>query len=144
MRGTYRPKHRRRIEPDTGLDVTPANYKFKYKGAGSDEGRDIHIFQVTPKKRQVGLFRGELWIDAATYLRVREAGSFVKNPSIFVKRIEFVRKYEIRDGISVPRETHSLVDTRLVGKAEINIEFRNVALGAGEPEAGSTVAVEGQ
>jgi len=70
-----------------------------------------------------------LWIDAHTYLRVRESGSFVKNPSIFLKRVEFVRKYDIRDGISVPREIHSVVDTRLIGKAELNIEFRNVSLG---------------
>jgi hypothetical protein len=126
------------------LDVTPANYKFKYKGLITDAGREVHIFQVTPKKKRVGLFRGELWIDAATYLRVRESGSFVKNPSIFVKKIEFVRKYEIRDGISVPLETHSLVDTRLVGKAEINIAFSNVALGAGDPASGSTVTVDGQ
>lgn len=131
-------------DPDATLEVTPANYKFQYHGLINDSGRDVHVFQVTPRKRQVGLFRGELWIDAATYLRVREAGSFVKNPSIFVKKIEFVRKYTVRDGISVPLETHSLVDTRLVGKAEINIEFHNVALGAGEPEADRAVAIDGQ
>lgn len=111
------------------LDVTPENYKFKYKGLATDEGREVHVFQVTPKKKRVGLYRGDLWIDAHTYLRVRESGSFVKNPSIFLKRVEFVRKYDIRDGISVPREIHSVVDTRLIGKAELNIEFRNVSLG---------------
>jgi len=111
------------------LDVTPENYKFKYRGITQADGRDTHIFQVTPKKKRVGLYRGEIWIDAETFLRVREAGSWVKNPSIFLKRVEFVRKFEIRDGISVPSEVHSVVDTRLVGKAELKIEFRNVELG---------------
>ena len=131
-------------DPAMKLDVTPQNYKFKYKGLAQDGDRDVHRFEVTPRKKRVGLFRGEIWIDAATYLRVREAGSFVKNPSIFLRKVQFVRKYEIRDGISVPRELHSSVDTWLVGKAEINIEFRNVALGAGEAQPALTDEVNGQ
>ena len=122
-------------ESNLKLEVTPENYKFKYKGLINNEGREAHVFQVTPKKKRVGLYRGELWIDAETYLRVREAGSFVKNPSIFLKRVEFVRKFEIRDGISVPREIHSTVDTRLIGKAELNIAFRNVSLSEGNARA---------
>jgi hypothetical protein len=124
------------------LDVTPANYKFKYKGLTQQNGRDAHIFQVTPKKKRVGLYRGEIWIDSETFLRVREAGSWVKNPSIFLKKVEFVRKYEIRNGISVPLEVHSVVDTRLVGTAELNIEFRNVELGEKISRAG-LVEVDG-
>jgi hypothetical protein len=124
------------------LDVTPANYKFKFKGMMPGDGRDVYVFQVTPRKKRVGLYRGEVWIDAGTYLRVREAGSFVKNPSIFLKKIEFVRTYEIRDGISVPLEIHSVVDTRLVGKAELTIAFRNVALGEENTRA-ALVGVDG-
>jgi hypothetical protein len=125
------------------LDVTPANYKFKYKGREQADGRDVHMFQVTPKKKRVGLYRGEIWIDAETFLRVREAGSWVKNPSIFLKKVEFVRKFEIRNGISVPVEVHSVMDTRLVGKAELNIEFRNVELGEQNIRAG-LLEVDGQ
>ena len=112
----------------TALGVTPENYKFKYKGMGESDGHSVHLFQVTPRKKRVGLYKGELWIDAATHLRVRESGYFVKNPSIFLKRIEFVRTYEIHDGISIPRRIHSVVDTRLVGKAEMTIDFSNVSL----------------
>jgi hypothetical protein len=110
------------------LAVTPENYKFKYKGAGELDGRAVHILQVTPRRKRVGLFKGEIWVDAATYLRVRESGRFVKTPSIFLKRVEFVRTYEIRDGISVPRSIETVVQTRLVGKAELNIEFTNFSL----------------
>ena len=63
-----------------------------------------------------------------TYLRVQESGRLVKNPSIFLKKVEFVRKYEIRDGISVPRQIQSVVDTRLVGQAELTIDFSNYSL----------------
>jgi hypothetical protein len=110
------------------LSVTPENYKFKYKGQASLDGRPVHIFQVTPKQKRQGLYKGDLWIDAATYLRVQESGYLVKNPSIFLKRIAFTRRYEIRNGISVPRQIQTEIETRLVGKAELTIDYSHFSL----------------
>lgn len=112
------------------LAVTPENYKFKYKGESELDGRMAYVFQVTPRKKRVGLFKGEIWIDTVTSLRVQEVGYLVKNPSIFLKKVAFVRRYEIRDGISVPRQVQSVVDTRLVGKAELTIDFSNFSMDA--------------
>jgi hypothetical protein len=110
------------------LAVTPANYKFKYKGHSGDGENQIYIFQLTPRKKRVGLFKGEVWIDAATCLPVRESGRLVKTPSVFLKRIEFVREYYIRGGVAVPLQIASTVETRLVGRAEVTVHFRNVEL----------------
>lgn len=108
------------------IAITPENYKFKYKGLSDQGGRRVHVFQVSPKKKRVGLFKGDLWIDADTHLPVRESGRFVKNPSIFLRKIEFLREYELRDGLSLPSRIFSRVDTRIVGRAELNIQFSNV------------------
>ena len=126
------------------LAVTPGNYNFKYKGLKENEGRSIYVFELSPRKKKVGLFKGEIWIDAETYLRVRETGRFVKNPSIFLKKIEFVRTYEIRDGVSVPRQIHSTVDTRLVGKAELTIDFTNIAFAERSNRQAALADVDGQ
>jgi len=111
------------------LAITPRNYRFRYLGTVQTEQRRAYLFQVSPRKKRVGLFKGQLWIDAETYLPVQESGRLVKTPSIFLKRVEFVRKYEIRDGISVPRQIQSVIDTRLVGKAELVVDYSNYALG---------------
>ena len=108
--------------------VTPDNYKFKYKGLVHVDGRDTYLYQVTPRQKRDHLFRGEIWIDATTYLKVQESGYLVKNPSIWLKKVAFLRKYEIRGGVSVPRHTLSVAETRLVGKAEMTIDFTNVSL----------------
>jgi len=110
------------------LAVTPANYKFSYKGPLTSNGRQVEVFQVAPRHKAVGLFKGEIWIDSQTFLCVREAGRMVKNPSIFLKRIEFVKEYGIQAGVSVPQQIHSLVATRIVGPAELTVSYRNVAL----------------
>lgn len=72
-------------EQSPSLAVTPENYKFKYKGRNQLDDREVHVFQVTPRKKRQGLFKGEIWIDTASYLRVQESGRLVKNPSIFLR-----------------------------------------------------------
>ena len=89
-------------DPSLSIALTPENYKFKYKGKTQLE---------------------------ATFLRVQESGYLVKSPSVLLKKVAFIRTYQIRDGISVPRQEQSVVDTRLgVGRAEMTIDFRNFAI----------------
>jgi hypothetical protein len=118
---------------ESSLAITPANYKFKYKGHSGEGENQVYIFQLTPRKKRVGLFKGELWIDAATCLPVRESGRLVKTPSVFLKRVEFVRDYYIRGGVAVPLQIASTVETRLVGRAEVTVHFRNVELAGDSP-----------
>jgi len=114
-------------------EITPANYKFKYKGLSQERGRQVYVFQLTPRSKRLGLFKGELLVDSWSYLPLRESGRFVKNPSIFLKKIEFVREYEIHDGVAFPRRIQSTVQTRFFGRAEITVEFSHLSLApAGE------------
>lgn len=110
------------------MAVTPDHYRFHFKGRSELDGRQVYWFQVAPKHKKEGLFKGDLWIDTVTYLKVRESGYLVKNPSLFVRRVAFTRKYEIRDGQAVPLRMESVVDTRLVGRAELTIDYSNYAL----------------
>jgi len=121
---------------DPTVAVTPANYKFKYKGHQMLDGRDSFVFQVSPKTKRARLYKGELWIDAATYLRVRESGKLVKTP-LGVRDVTFVRRYDIQNGISVPRQLQSVTDVWFYGKAELTVDYANFSvepLHAGDAE----------
>jgi hypothetical protein len=109
------------------IGITRANYKFKYKGQVQHDGRKVYVLQVTPRKRVVGLFRGELWLDAETSMPVREAGQFVKSPSMFLKKIEFVRDYQMQDGVAVPKHVESTANVRVLGRAELSIDYSNIS-----------------
>ena len=116
-------------DPSLSIALTPQNYKFSYKGKTQLDGRETHLFEVSPKHKRQGLFQGKVWVDAATFLRVQESGYLVKSPSVLLKKVAFVRRFEIRDGIAVPRQEQSVVDTRLgVGQAEMTIDFTNFAV----------------
>jgi hypothetical protein len=122
-----------RTEYSGAMAITPVNYKFKFKGPADYGERRVYVFQVSPLKKRMGLFKGELWIDQQTYLPLREWGELVKNPSVFLKNVYFVRDYYIYDGISIPRRLISDVSTRLVGKAQLTIWFDNYKVGDGSP-----------
>jgi hypothetical protein len=93
------------------------NYKFHYKRIVDLEGGTAYVFDLRPRRKQVGLFKGELWLDAATGEPVHETGEFVKSPSVFIRRVRFVRDYTDREA----QRTSITVETRLVGDAEMMV-----------------------
>ena len=107
------------------MAITPDNYKFRLKAKLTQNETLTYIFQLTPKKKRQGLFKGELWLDADTGMPVRESGQLVKNPSVFLKKVEFTREYQLQNGVALPSHIESTVDTRIAGKAELSINFSN-------------------
>ncbi len=105
--------------PPSSVAVTLANYKFRY--LASRGGIPVYVFQITPRHKRAGLIKGELWIDGATGLAVHEAGSLVKRPSIFIRRLQVTRDVSLREGISYLRTTHLDIDVRFAGRAELTI-----------------------
>jgi hypothetical protein len=120
-----------RKEQTPSLAVTRDNYRFKYKGRRTLEGREAHLFQISPIKKREGMFQGELWLDVDTCLPLRESGSLVKKVSIFVRKTAFVRTFEIHDGLSLPRQEQWEFQAVGVGKAELIVAFSNFSLGEG-------------
>ena len=117
----------------SNLSITPENYKFKYKGADDWNGRQVYVLRVNPRHKKVGLIKGELWLDAATYMPVHESGSFVKSPSIFLKKMEFVRDYLFQNGVSMPWRMVSKVETRFFGPVELNVNYASYVKDQTEP-----------
>jgi hypothetical protein len=113
--------------------IIPANYKFHYVGSIHSIGTLLYVFQVSPRKKRVGLIQGHLWIDPVTGVAVHQAGHFVKTPSVLLHRIDITRDTNVRDGFPYIRITHVVVDTRLpVGPAELTITERPVRAPDGE------------
>jgi len=111
-------------QDDKTLTLTPTNYKFKLKGERlAANGEKLFVFQVSPRQKRIGLFKGEVWLDAKTDLPVFEKGRLVKNPSIFFRRVDFERDFSILNGSAVPAHMNSTIDTRLVGKVNLSIAY---------------------
>lgn len=123
---------------DQSLAITPANYKFKYRGEKQETNGDVYVFQLSPRKKKVGLFKGEMWLDARTCLPVYERGRLVKNPSIFFKKVDFMRFWVIQNGLPVPEYMTSTIDVRLIGKVELSINYSKFAQNSDTAETADT------
>jgi hypothetical protein len=112
--------------------ITPANYKFRYVGSVQLHSDLTYMFRVIPRKKRQGLINGILWLDGDTGIAVRLSGYLVKNPSIFLKRVNMTRESYLRDRVVEARITHLRLDTRLVGSARlVVVERPSAVLGTG-------------
>ena len=123
--------------PASSIAITPANYRFRYKGSVKTGETVAYAFLITPRKKREGLIKGELWLDGETGAVVRQSGYLVKKPSVLVKRVDVTQETTLKDGITAVRVTHLSVDTRLVGRAELTIYERPCAA----PGAGPAVSL---
>jgi hypothetical protein len=122
------------------IAINTHNYRFRYRGAYGDGDWRLHLFELKPRRKRAGLFEGWLWVEDRTGLPVRESGRFVTTPSVFLKRVEFVRDYEIRDGLALPSSIASDIVTRVVGLARINIRFHGISFNGARGEQHSQTA----
>jgi hypothetical protein len=120
----------RYLELDSGgpenasIAITPENYHFRLKTRMTNGDNSISVFELKPKKNVVGLFKGELWLDTATGMPVKEVGTLVKTPFL-LKSITFVNEFQIKNGVAWPSHIECHVDTHVAGRADLNIHFSN-------------------
>ena len=111
---------------DSKIAISPDNYKFKYKGKkNGNSNEQVYVFQLTPRQKRVGLFKGEMWLDAGTCLPVMERGRLVKNPSIWFKKVDFERQFAIQNGVAIPQHMNSRIEVRIIGLVDLKVHYSN-------------------
>jgi hypothetical protein len=134
------------VEKGDGAEtaISAANYKFSYKGADAIDGREVHVFQVRPRRKVAGLFKGRIYVDAVTGTLRRVEGTVVKSPSFFIKKIEFVQDYADFGAFTFPVRAHSMAMTRVVGRAIVDIfhrDYQPQAVAGTEAAMGGSVLI---
>lgn len=101
--------------------LTIENYRFQFKGENMLEGRAVYVFEVKPHARSAGLFKGHIFLDERSGVLCRAQGELVKSPSFFVKKIRFTSDFAEVSGYSLPTHIHSEAETRIIGRAQVDI-----------------------
>ncbi len=121
-----------REQKDTYADVAVnrKNYKVAYKKTDYVNGRLVHVYQLKPRTRRTGLFKGHIYLDGFTGSIVRAEGRMVKPPSLFIKNIEFTQDFTDAGPFMFPARLHSEARVRLIGRVLVDVnnrEYRPVA-----------------
>lgn len=101
--------------------ITPANYKFSYKSTETINGRLAHVYQVKPREKRAGLFKGKIYIDVYSGSMLRAEGRLVKSPSVFIKKVEFTQDYAQVGEFNLVSHIHSVTEARIIGRAIVDI-----------------------
>lgn len=100
--------------------LTAENYELRC-GQSSEPG--LAKLEVTPKRREVSLIEGALYIKDADADLVRVEGRLSKNPSFWTRRVDVVRHYSRVQGIRVPVRVDSVAQMRLAGIATLSMTY---------------------
>lgn len=105
------------------IALSRSNYSFQLLGSGVVNGRPVYILNVEPLKPEKFLYRGTVWVDAATFGVVKIQAAPAKNPSFWISHTKIWVTNELTHGFWLPQETRSWTAVRLGGKATMTIDY---------------------
>lgn len=100
--------------------LTSSNYELN--GGDLVEPGVVRLF-AKPRRREISLFEGSVFIthDDADLLRVE--GRLAKNPSFWTTRVDLVRRYERVGGIRVPVRLDTRAQVRIAGTSTMSVVY---------------------
>jgi len=106
-------------EPDQAA-LTPANYVFEELGAQAD---GLASLTVTPRRKDVLLVDGTIFLNPADGELVRMEGRLSKSPSFWTRRVAIVRWYRRIVGFRMPTALESVANVRIAGVSTFRMSY---------------------
>jgi hypothetical protein len=104
---------------DSSADISEANYNFHFVGEEDWDGYRCYVLELHPKREDKNLLRGNIWVDANTYLLRRAEGVPARNPSWWVKNVHIVLLYGDAGGMWLQTELEATAEVRILGKSTV-------------------------
>jgi hypothetical protein len=101
--------------------LTPENYTFE-PGADASTVDEVRVI-ITPRRRDILLVDGALFLSAGDGDLRRVEGRLAKNPSFWTSRVDVVRRYARVEGVRVPFATEAVAHVRVAGRSEFAMTY---------------------
>jgi len=101
------------------------NYQFEDRGS---EDSGLVWLGVTPRRKDLLLLSGSIFLRPEDGELVRIEGALAKNPSFWTKRVEVIRRYERIAGVRLPVWMQSTATIRIAGKSTLTTTYQYVSL----------------
>lgn len=100
--------------------ISPDNYIFEERGA---EPSGLLWLGVTPKREDLLLVNGSIFLRPDDGDLVRVEGTLAKSPSFWTRRVNIVRHYRRVAGVRLPVEFQSTANVRIAGPSTFRMTF---------------------
>ena len=136
---------RRMLESETEVakdyrstDFSPDNYDFRFIREEIVNGRHCYVLELIPRRKEENLLRGNIWIDATTYLLHRVDGRPAKGPSWWLRDVRIVLLYSNVEGMWLQTASESTAKVRILGQhtmesRDVNYEISELVAAGSSP-----------
>jgi hypothetical protein len=114
------------------------NYLFDAGSASSD---GLTAVGVTPKRKDVLLVEGAIFVQPSDGELTRIEGKLSKTPSFWTRRVDVVRRYERHGGVRVPVSIESVANVLIAGRSTFKMTYEYQTINGkvvGDPQVRST------
>jgi hypothetical protein len=99
----------------SATDFSSDNYDFRFIRKEDLNSQHCYVLEMIPKRNEKNLLRGNLWVDASTYLLRRAEGEPARNPSWWVRNVRVVLFYADVGGMWLQTTLEGTATVRILG-----------------------------
>jgi hypothetical protein len=96
-------------------DISPDNYDFRFIREEEVSGQRCYVLELLPGRKDKNLLRGNIWVDANTYLLRRTEGQPAKAPSWWVRDVRIALHYGDVGGMWLQTASEATAHVRILG-----------------------------
>jgi hypothetical protein len=97
-------------------DISADNYDFRFLREADLSAQRCYVLELLPRRIERHLLRGDIWVDANTYLLRRFEGELVKPPSWWLRDVSVTFVYGDVGGMWLQTATEAAADVRILGR----------------------------
>jgi len=96
-------------------DISADNYDFRFIREEEVSGKRCYVLELLPRRKDKNLLRGNIWVDANTYLLRRSEGEPAKAPSWWVRDVHVALRYGDVGGMWLQTASEATARVRILG-----------------------------
>jgi hypothetical protein len=100
-------------------DFSPSNYAFRFIREEGVSGQRCYVLELLPRRNDKNLLRGNIWVDAHSYLLRRTEGEPGKAPSWWVRDVRIALFYGDVGGMWLQTALEASATVRILGPYRI-------------------------
>ncbi len=124
-------------------DLSPENYGFRFIREGDVNGQRCYVLELLPRRKDKYLLRGNVWVDANTYLPRRFEGELAKDPSWCVQDVHVAFTYGKVGEMWLQTASEASGKVRILGRStmvsrDVRYKLNEVVVAASAPLGGGS------
>ena len=124
-------------------DFSPDNYGFRFIREEDVDGQRCYVLDLLPRRKDIHLLRGNVWVDANTYLPRRFEGELAKAPSWWVRDVRVAFVYGKVGGMWLQTASEASANVRVLGRStivsrDLSYKLNEVVAAASAPPKGNS------